>query len=842
MAEQETSVRELLLRRGLVFAFSSGRVDDAVVRALELELADLGFVLSARLRGRLEQSSLDELVALRAWLLAALRKQAGVAEQHVPLFRSFPDGVPSNTEELWWKKVLVHFVQAEGQECLYCGERDTTHVLSPCAHVVCDRCFDGSSYSACPICEHHVDRSSPFFLPSPARERPQERVTFKVLNLGANVEDAARSWLSALCERKQALSEDDRAALTTIVREYGQHALAWLPAAIPLRENIAVVFGTLARGLDPKLAFQAAHSFMTTATDVLRFIAVLSGTDGSLQAETILRKVPAPSGQVLTVGRQVYRFKVARLSRGLRRLLLARLEGVDADQLVEDMLRHRSYWVWLGEFLHPHEYAARFPHVARAFHIVRKRGPQGEPAPEFRGFYSKLELSLESGNVLEALGLLGHRPGELGRRLDHLLRVAHDSAEALAQVEGAFLHGVPKLATPLLVQVRSHLAARTQVANVRVYWPKGRTAVGVSAPDTRAPLPLTSIERLRAGITEELLKRFSGAASFESCIIDRALARLVVPFNERTASPAAVSVPRGSQLAVPAGKLTRLFLHWCQPQKGGRTTDLDLSVGFFDDQWSYLDVCSYYQLQAKGRAGIMAKSSGDLRSAPWPDGATEFVDVDRAVALASGVRYAVMVVNAYAGMPFSELERGFAGLMLRDDESGWHFDPRTVELKFALQGEHGIYLPLVLDLRENLLHWLDVQSAGMLAFNNVASSKAAITKLCPELIEYFGSGARPSMLELAMLHAAARCRRVFLREGQSLAEFTKRSGETASQFFDRLSSGVADEPRSRLPSDAGAQLAFLLHGDLELPAGSASYALFRERLTPTLTASDLLSS
>jgi hypothetical protein len=37
-----------------------------------------------------------------------------------------------------------------------------------------------------------------------------------------------------------------------------------------------------------------------------------------------------------------------------------------------------------------------------------------------------------------------------------------------------------------------------------------------------------------------------------------------------------------------------------------------------------------------------------------------------------------LVRNNYAGMPFSGLERAFAGLMLRDDPEGRHFDPRTV--------------------------------------------------------------------------------------------------------------------------------------------------------------------
>jgi len=314
-----------------------------------------------------------------------------------------------------------------------------------------------------------------------------------------------------------------------------------------------------------------------------------------------------------------------------------------------------------------------------------------------------------------------------------------------------------------------------------------------------------------------------------------------VPFNERTASAAAVSLPRGSRIPVPAGKIVRLFLHWCQPEKRGRSTDLDLSVGFYDQAWNPVGVCSYYQLQATGAGGAtIAKSAGDLRDGPWPDGATEFVDMDCAAALASGVRYAVVVVNAYAGMSFSQLERAFAGLMLRDDPEGRHFDPRTVALKFSLAGENGVFMPLVLDVRENVLHWLDVQSKGQLAFNNVASSNQAITKICPELMTYFGSGARPSMADLALLHAAARCGTVLVR-GRSVDRYTRRAGEDASAFHARLRRREPDARGVPVTLGSAPVLAALFKGDVELPDGSATYALFREQVIPSLAASDLLS-
>jgi len=317
---------------------------------------------------------------------------------------------------------------------------------------------------------------------------------------------------------------------------------------------------------------------------------------------------------------------------------------------------------------------------------------------------------------------------------------------------------------------------------------------------------------------------------------------VIAPFNERTASRSAVSLPRGSRIAVPQGKLVRLFLHWCEPARDGRTTDLDLSIGLYDESWRYVGVCSYYELQAKGKDGsVIAQSSGDLRSGPWPDGATEFVDLHRDKALAAGVRYAVMVVNNYVGMPFSQLDRGFAGLMFRDDATGKHFDPRTVELKFALDGENGVFMPLVLDIHNDQLHWLDVHATGSLAFNNVESSNTAITKICPELMMYFGSGVRCSMFDLGLLHAAARCQRVFIR-GQYLAQFVRRTDETVAAFHARLVRGEADEPHSDpLPSDGAPVLALLYRGNVELPAGSNAYALFREKVTPTLAASDLLS-
>ena len=917
----------LLVKRGLVFPSSTGGpLDDDQVRALELELSAVGYVLTSRLRERLVRCSLNELVGFRAWALAVLLAHSGGDQKHQPLFRNFPDGIPVDTTVLWWQKVLVHFLQAEEQPCLFCRRTSTTHVLNPCKHVVCEHCFDGANYSACPVCEHHVDQSSPFFRPTSDRETPSERVTFKLLDLGASLVDDSRSLFVGLCERRQALSPDDRDALVSILREYKSDVLSWLPTVIPVRENIANVFGTLFQNCDPAEVLPHARRHMQTATDVLRFVAVLSGTDGSLLKEPIFKPVncveepsrfwgrvaelftaPGPGRRALTaqilsaatypdqvadaaswmqqemnltgsaplmqevnkqwwdpsvkaltkfpwvlntmaykiyspsicVPLEVCRFKMAKLSRPLRRALLDLLEGMEFDPLAEDMLRHRSYWVWVGEFLHPHEYASRFPKTARAFQFVRKKAPDGTKSPHFESWYARVEQSLQSKDIDSLLRVLLERPGEFARRLDHVLRIAGDSA-ARDRVIATFNSRLRAFATPVLLTLRAHFSKRQTKAAVRVYWPKARVSTGVSGADKRPILVRKTVEPIIRGIDVELLRRFAAKTQFADGVIDDQLRTIIVPFNERTASRSAVSLPRGSRLVAPSGKLVRLFLHWCQP-KNGRTTDLDLSVAFYDDVWRYRGVCSYYELELRCSTDVIAHSAGDLRDGPWPDGATEFVDLHRERALAAGFRYAVVVINNYAGLPFSLLERGFAGVMLRDDPAGSHFDPRTVHLKFALSGENGVFLPLVFDLRESIVHWLDVQARGEFEMNNVETSNAAIAKVCPELMTYFASGVRPSMFDLALLHAAARCQRVILR-GQEIRQFVRGLNETTEEFYRRLVNTDGDSfgPDLALTTNKPI-LAILYRGDIDLPQDSASYALFRERVAPSLAASDLIT-
>lgn len=838
-----TSVREhLLLRQGLVFIDSDGTTSENTVRALALELAELGYVPSDLLARRLSRASLDEVVSFRAWLLRSLQEHLGLGPSHRPLFRKFPDGVPVDTTTLWWGKVLVHFLQGASSACLFCGGEGTTHVLSPCAHVVCSRCWDGGNYSACPVCEHAVDQSSPFFLPSPERPLPEERVRFQVLQLGADFRAEAQNLFQSLAARQQALSPDDRIVLVSLVTEMGARVLSWIPDRIPVRENVATIFGTLAKMLPVTDVLAAARPHLRTATDVLRVISVLSDGDGSLQGKVIYKEIPTAKG----TRHVVHRFKPARMSRAVRRGFLALLDAMPRERLIEDMRRHPSEWVSVGEALHPGEYEDRYPNAYEGFHVVRGRSPKAprarvRPPPTWA---SRFDAILRDAAWARLPELLAERPGEFARRLDQVLRVVPEALHRA--VLSVLREKITEFATPVLVTLFRHLASRLgpppAPSRQRVFFPKGEAVTGVSAPDGRAQIPRESALRAYAAVRTELLIRFGELTHFDEAIVDEALGSVPVPFNERTQSRG-TAVPRGSRIAIADGKLARFCLHWCEPERDGHSTDLDLSVGFYSETWQHLGVCSFYQLQAFGHDGaVLARSAGDLRSAPFPDGATEYVDVDLDLSRKEGIRYAVMLVTNFHGLPYAKLSRAFAGVMFRNDPFGRHFDPRTMPIQFVLAGENGVVLPMVVDLVTRELHWLDLQQKGRRAFNSLHSSDENIRRLGSEILPYFAE--RPSLGELAALHAAARARRVFVRRRDgTISQYLRRPDEAAESFFSRLALDKPDEQRSRLPrGDGPAKLAILLRGDLELPEGSAIYALFRENLTPTLSASDLLSA
>jgi hypothetical protein len=595
---------------------------------------------------------------------------------------------------------------------------------------VCTTCWDATDYSACPICHRRISLDNPFVQPAPQREPLWDPRPLTLLDAGRDLDATAQRVLLPLVSRTSPLDRQDREDLVTLVRHCG---VEQVPAHIPVRETMALVFGHW-------LEFDLVRPHLKTATDVLRVLFVALGGEADLVA------APKP---------------LPNIPRPVRRFVLQTLEGLDQDQLAEDVRRHANHWKRIGEKLHPYEFQARYPNTALAFAAIRRTrvdddftaGAAATVTRErvrLRTFNTQLEEALAAQDVELALELAQRRPGELVRRLDHLLRLGAPVLEPLRAA-------APNVSAPVLLTAMASIRARARPLPKRVFFPRGEVTKAFGTEDTRPPLPRADIDAVVDALRTELVARAARLEPLDAVLLDEHLHDLTVPFRERHSARALHTVPRGSRIPLPPGDTLRLFLHWTEPEH--TRVDLDLSVVLYDDAWRMIGLCDYTAL----RFGDGATHSGDLTSAPAPLGASEFVDLHTSNLLTAGVRHLVTVVFSYNNVPFDAMTDAFAGFMSGRDARGEIFDPRTVEQRFDLQGNAKIAVPAILDLRAHELLWADVNLPPTLRFHSVAGYRATLAHIGQDLQAYFGAGARPTQWDVAAIHAAARARRVVVR-------------------------------------------------------------------------------
>ncbi|QQP97371.1 TerD family protein [Lysobacter enzymogenes] len=527
----------------------------------------------------------------------------------------------------------------------------------------------------------------------------------RLIGLGTSEE------FEAVCTRLAAsptsLSQQDKDDLGWFVGQYREHVLRMLPESIPFKENFAFIAAALLRRAPGARSEAFVRERLATATDALRVAVAFSEGDVSLAEPT----------------------RFGRFPRAVRRLLLQALEA--CGDPTEDMLRWKERWKRLGERLHPGEYRERLPATWNAFLTLREDRP-------FERFNSAIERDLREGRGDAAAQRLSQRPGELARRLDHLLRSGAGSDEVLRRFQAA----APRVSTPVLLQLHSHLRHRGR-APLRVFFPKGDTARAWGARDRRAPLPPGTAEAGAAICADALRARFAERAQLGRCWIDPALRELRAPLAQRAASRSLRTLTRGSRLALPDARFMRLFLWW----KNGRSrTDIDLSAAFFDREFRFLDTISYYNLRGYG-----GHHSGDVVDAP--NGAAEFIDLDLPRLRESGIGFVAVSIHSFTEQPYCDLPECFAGWMAREDiASGEPFEARTVHDRIDLASKQNSCLPFLLDLERAQAVWCDVGIGGHPRWNNAANQLSGIS-LILRAMEYDAS---PDLYSLFELHAHAR--------------------------------------------------------------------------------------
>ncbi|MGW7685566.1 MXAN_6230/SCO0854 family RING domain-containing protein [Kribbella sp. NPDC054772] len=777
----------------------------AGLSALQADLIQRGFLLSVGLYRYCAALSAPALAGFGTTLLDLLDAESGQDAEHTPLFRGFPESVPGNTETFYLNRVFARLLQEPDQPCVLCGDTTSVHAVSPCAHLVCRTCWDGSDLSACPLCLRRIDPDDPFLRPAADEEHPAHVRSERLRLLSLATADSLRQTIDGLLARRAPLSAADRADLQVLL--HGATP-AWLPDDIPVRETRALVLAHFLAD-DPDLLERA-----TTATDVLRVVYAL------MDADPGLRTPPA---------------RRTSLPRATRRLVLRRLDRFPVETLVEDMLRHERAWKRIGENLHPFEFATRFPVAALAFAILRRtdldlgsaagRAVAGEASrhPLVRvesgrlvmsTYAARVEGAFASGRPGQALDLLRQRPGELVRRLVHLARaLPPEQHAALVDALTTVVSDVsPAVVTAALGQVR------TPPGDLRLFFPRGGTTRIWTSVDDREPLPAELGAELAGVLTTEMLRRATDLPRCRRAFLDEELVRLAAPGSERSSSASRLRMTRGSAVPIPQDELLRLFLHWVEPR--GRRVDLDLSVAVFDEEWAFVGLCDYTRLRFDEDALV---HSGDLTSAPGPDGSTEFVDLDLRAVRRVGGRYVLPVVFSYNDVPFEELERGIVGVMRQPNGL---FDPAAVTDRFDLSGPAKILMPFGVDLHTKELRWYDVNLGAAGYGHSIARYGGRLGLMAATLEEVHGAGDRVSLWELCCWHAAARTKEIAVRCADgSVVGYLRDPAEDLTTFARRVI--ARREPDRRWDEDAAHRSDFVavLAGDVTPRPGTEVYAL-----------------
>lgn len=429
-----------------------------------------------------------------------------------------------------------------------------------------------------------------------------------------------------------------------------------------------------------------------TATDALRLAVGMSGGDVSLREAGKLRN-----------------FK-----RAERRFLLGLLER--AKHLEEDLARRPERFKRLVHALHPHDYAAKHPRVIAA----AGRLYVDELPPTFNAIVER-QLALRDPALLIDIG---QRPGELMRRLHHLILVYGEAAAR------TFIGALPRLTLMQLLKIERYLRTITDREH-RTFPPRGNWgALQVVPADPKRKIPASIRRSLLAALGGEIGARVARRVASVQLAADAALVKLptsdseLLPYGRGTAFP----LP-------PDVKFVRTAVYWKSGPTRGNVW-YDNGWNFFDAHWKNLGACCWSATSFQSKAAVF---SGDPTNSKDLEGrACQMIDLYLDKLVKAGARYAVWNVLCYSHLAFDDAEEVFAALQWGvDPQKGKLFEPARCQLAFPVKGPQFTKYIAYLDLARRHVVYLDANLRANVS--SATANGARLARTMPAFVEYLAS-------------------------------------------------------------------------------------------------------
>jgi hypothetical protein len=487
--------------------------------------------------------------------------------------------------------------------------------------------------------------------------------------------------------------------------KYAQHLLTGTKKLIDLDS-----FGFKENGIaliKDVIVNKASNKYnITTATDVLRLAAALSGGDIALREKT--------------------RFK--KFSRSERRLLLSVLDK--CKNLTEDFGSRAELWKRFLALAHPGDFS--FKRVQKAYDSLYNNNIQT---------FNKIVdgVSYDQDEYFTALKT---RPGEFTRRLH--------SAYSLYGIDAIteFTKVTPKLSTLQLVKLRKYVETINGRAAL-MFAPKGNWAKVQVVANTKKKFTKKSQEILFKAIDKELRNRMRVA--FPNGIkLDAKTKAIKLQTNDQKLA----EYGRGTSFDIPENiKFIRSASYWANVTYGNNW--FDNGWNFFDNDWQSTGVCSwdtgyfsadgnvgrysYWNDRNSSQKNVAAVFSGDPTNSKDLKGrACQMVDLYIDKLIKAGVRYAVWNVLCYSKIPFCDADDVLATLQMGENpESGKLYEPSRAQMVFPLKSQSYTSYVAYIDLKERKLVYMDAPLKA-----NVSSASLngqLLSEKMPQYVEYLNS-------------------------------------------------------------------------------------------------------
>lgn len=496
------------------------------------------------------------------------------------------------------------------------------------------------------------------------------------------------------------------ASLVRMPNRWSDNQTEWAAKFLGSRNAIVMAdFGfkengiTLAASNYDKVEFEPS-----SATDVLRLVAGISGGDISLRETVRIRKLKRPD----------------------RRRLLSYLER--QENLAEDMAVRPEIWKRLMERLRPGDYAKAFPRVCAAYDGLYRRA--------VKPISALLDPQVPTESML---AVAAQRPGEFVRRFHHFYGLFRE--DAVRSVVTVF----DRLTMKQLVSFRRYLET-IGTRFTLMYPPRSNWSKVQVAKNSKVQIDPLHVEQLVGAINQELRSRLT-ARFPEGVRLDPRMAGVKLQTNDQKLA----EYGRGTEFDIPENiTFIRSASYWQMDRSVG-VTWFDNGWNFFSEGWGEKGVCSWdrqhfggsWDMQHFGGGAVMSGDPVNLRDLKGRG--CQMIDLYPNKLIDAGVRYAVWNILCFSGKKFSEAAEVLATLQMGENaETGDVYEPSRAQMVFPLKSDSLTSFVAYIDLVRRKLVYMDAALPGRV--RSASQNGTILSEKMPAYLEYLN--ALPSVHDL----------------------------------------------------------------------------------------------